>query len=222
MLLQNTSYEISDAEIVILPFEEELFQNVINFRYTNFMLNTLYDTCKDQRFLDRLFNWSCEKLGIDIEQLKYYFESNFDEETRVSLGNLMDNQFHRIQVVTIEFLFEYLPFNYLIKVSQKRNTSNFDNLTINIRQDILDLLLEEVKKIENMNKTLDSIRENLQQKEQLKNFSTLHNASLSVSKKTVLENMYMYSIVDSCSQDTLLNIISDMMDDNLIVSNLYS
>ena len=222
MLLQNTSYEILDAEIVILPFEEELFQNVINFRYTNFMLNTLYDTCKDQRFLDRLFNWSCEKLGIDIEQLKYYFESNFDEETRVSLGNLMDNQFHRIQVVTIEFLFEYLPFNYLIKVSQKRNTSNFDNLTINIRQDILDLLLEEVKKIENMNKTLDSIRENLQQKEQLKNFSTLHNASLSVSKKTVLENMYMYSIVDSCPQDTLLNIISDMMDDNLIVSNLYS
>ena len=220
MLLNSNVDHIPENEIIYIPFEDELFLNVTGFKYSNFTLNTLYDTCKDQTFLDRIFTWSCDRLNLNIDELKYYFESNFDSDTRDSLGKLVDTQFHRIQMVTIEFLFEYLPFNYLIKVSEKRG-SKPENLFANIREDLLSLIMEEVSKIENMNNTLNIVKEGLQNKEQLKKFSSLHNASLSVSKKAMLENMYMYSIIDNCPFESLKSILSQMMDDDLVYSNLY-
>ena len=213
-------YPTSESEVIFLPFEEELFLKATSFKYSEFMLNTLYDTCKDQAFLNKLFQWACSKLNLNIEELKYYFETNFDAESSTGLNSLVDKQYHRIQVVTIEFLFEYLPFNYLIKVSKNRGNL-LDNLLINIRQDLLEQITLEIQKIENMARTLDIVREGLQNKEQLKKFSNLHNASISVSKKTQLENMYMYSIIDNCPFESLKSILSQMMDDDLVYSNLY-
>ena len=137
-------YPAFESDVVFLPFEEELFLKTTSFKYSEFMLNTLYDTCKDQTFLNKLFQWSCTKLNLNIDELKYYFESNFDTESGIGLNNLVNKQYHRIQMVTIEFLFEYLPFNYLIKISKNRG-NKLDNLLVNIRQDLLEQITLEIQ-----------------------------------------------------------------------------
>lgn len=209
-----------ENEVIYLPFEEELFLNVTKFDYSSFMLNTLYETCKDQKFLNKLFIWLSEKFNLDIDQIRNYFNNNFDEETRESLGKLVDTQYHRIQMLTIEFMFELLPFNYLIKISQKRGRKLSD-LMVNFRGDLLECIEGEIKQIDNMLITLNTVRNGLQNKEQLKKFSGLHSASISVARKTQLENMYLYSIVNSWNQDNIKDILTQLLDDDLVYNNLY-
>lgn len=221
MQLNNDINYVPDDEVTYLPFEEELFQNVTSFKYENFVLTTLYETCKDQRFLEKLFTWVCEKFNLDIDEIKAYFNNNFDEETRESLGKLVDNQYHRIQMLTIEFIFELLPFNYLIKISQKRG-NKFSDLMVNFRGDLTECIEGEIKQIDNMLLTLNTVRNGLQNKEQLKKFSGLHSASISVARKTQLENMYLYSVVNSWNQDNMNTILTQLLDDDLVYTNLYS
>lgn len=225
MQLSSDFEDFSNTETVIQPFEEELFELAKQFKYTNFTLSTLYDTCKNSNFKTRLFDYAASRLNIDLDELSYTFGIDNGADESDKFNNLIKNQLARFQTLVIEFLFEYIPFNYLIKASDEawknNNTININEFVSGVRPLLNKYILLEIDKVNNIIKTLDTIRNDLQQKEQVKKLSNLQSVSLNISNKTILENRIMLSILNHCPRENLEKIIKEMIDDNLVYTNLY-
>lgn len=225
MQLPTDFEDFSNTETVILPFEEELYNLAKQFKYSSFTLSTLYDTCKNKKFKERLFGFAANRLNIDLDELSYTFSIDYSADESDKLNNLLKNQLSRFETLTIEFLFEYIPFNYLIKASDEAWKNN-PNISINefvsgVRPLLNKYILLEIDKVNNVIKTLDTIKNDLQQKEQVKKLSNLQTASLNISNKTILENKIMLSILNHCPRENLESIIKEMIDDNLVYANIF-
>ena len=68
MQLPTDFEDFSNTETVILPFEEELYDLAKQFKYSSFTLSTLYDTCKNKKFKERLFGFAANRLNIDLDE----------------------------------------------------------------------------------------------------------------------------------------------------------
>lgn len=225
MQLSSNFEDFSNTETVILPFEEELLNLAKQFKYTDFTLSTLYDTCKSKEFKSKLFNYAAARLNIDLDELSYTFSIDFGTDESDKLNNLLKNQLSRFEMLVIEFLFEYLPFNYLIKASDEawknNNDISMNEFISGIRPLLNKYILLEIDKVSNVIKTIETIKNDLQQKEQVKKLSNLQSASLNISNKTILENRIMLSILNHCPRENLETIIKEMVDDDLVYTNIF-
>lgn len=225
MQLPTDFEDFSNTETVIQPFEEELYELASQFKYSSFTLSTLYDTCKNKGFKAKLFDYATARLNIDLDELSYTFSIDNGADESDKFNTLLKNQLSRFETLVIEFLFEYLPFNYLIKASDDAWKSN-NNITMNefisgIRPLLNKYILLEIDKVNNVIKTIETIKNDLQQKEQVKKLSNLQTASLNISNKTILENRIMLSIINHCPRENLESIIKEMVDDNLVYANIF-
>ncbi len=225
MQLPTDFEDFSNTETVIQPFEEELYELASQFKYSSFTLSTLYDTCKNKDFKAKLFGYAAARLNIDLDELSYTFSIDNGADESDKFNTLLKNQLSRFETLVIEFLFEYLPFNYLIKASDDAWKSN-NNITMNefvsgIRPLLNKYILLEIDKVNNVVKTIETIKNDLQQKEQVKKLSNLQTASLNISNKTILENRIMLSIINHCPRENLESIIKEMVDDNLVYANIF-
>ncbi len=114
MQLPTDFEDFSNTETVIQPFEEELYELASQFKYSSFTLSTLYDTCKNKDFKAKLFGYAAARLNIDLDELSYTFSIDNGADESDKFNTLLKNQLSRFETLVIEFLFEYLPFNYVI------------------------------------------------------------------------------------------------------------
>lgn len=225
MQLPTDFEDFSNTETIIQPFEEELYELASQFKYSSFTLSTLYDTCKNKDFKAKLFGYAAARLNIDLDELSYTFSIDNGADESDKFNTLLKNQLSRFETLVIEFLFEYLPFNYLIKASddawKSNNTITMNEFISGIRPLLNKYILLEIDKVNNVIKTIETIKNDLQQKEQVKKLSNLQTASLNISNKTILENRIMLSIINHCPRENLESIIKEMVDDNLVYANIF-
>lgn len=228
---EYTKFQTIDNTLPVL-YLDELFQKISNFKYSEFTLPSIEDGCKNKEFKEKLFNFSCSLLNINSDELIDKFD-NIQDENSEALGNLIKLRYSRFQMVIIEFIFEFLPFNHLRKISNKikgnqlgeiKNLydliNNSEANNINIKEILIELLYEEIRKINNIDSTMNTLANQIQNREQAKKLNNIKNASLSVSKKVINENLLIINIIENCPLDNINNIVLKLLDDNLIASNL--
>ena len=206
-------------------FEDNLLDLAKKFKFSEFTYSTLIDTCNNEKFKESLFNYCSERLNLDLDEIKYYFNENTPLESDY-LNNMIDKQYKRIQMLCIEFAYCYLPFNYIIKLNKMKKlnaSTDFmeENYSIgDLRKDLIFLLNNEIQKISNVDKTIETIKNSLGNKKQLEKIQAIQSASLSVSKKTIIENKFLISIIDTIPSEKLISLITDILDDKMIQDNL--
>lgn len=228
---EYAKFQTIDNTLPVL-YLDELFQKISNFKYSEFTLPSIEDGCKNKEFKEKLFNFSCSLLNINSDELINKFD-NIQDENSEALGNLIKLKYSRFQMVIIEFIFEFLPFNHLRKISNKikgnqlgeiKNLydliNNSEANNINIKEILIELLYEEIRKINNIDSTMNTLANQIQNREQAKKLNNIKNASLSVSKKVINENLLIINIIENCPLDNINNIVLKLLDDNLIASNL--
>ena len=228
---EYAKFQTIDNTLPVL-YLDELFQKISNFKYSEFTLPSIEDGCKNKEFKEKLFNFSCSLLNINSDELIDKFD-NIQDENSEALGNLIKLRYSRFQMVIIEFIFEFLPFNHLRKISNKikgnqlgeiKNLydliNNSEANNINIKEILIELLYEEIRKINNIDSTMNTLANQIQNREQAKKLNNIKNASLSVSKKVINENLLIINIIENCPLDNINNIVLKLLDDNLITSNL--
>lgn len=211
---------------------DDLFEKISNFKYSEFTLPSIQDGCENQEFKDRLFQYTCQRLNINPDDLLNEFQ-NLNDENSQALANLIKNRYNRFQMVIIEFLFELLPFNYLRNIANKirsgklgsiKNIYNLINDSedneFNIRNQLIEILEIEIQKINNIDNTMLTLSNQIQNREQAKKLNSIRNASISVSKKVIQENLLILNIIEKCPLQNLNDIILDILEDDLISSNL--
>lgn len=238
MILNQTQEDFTSklGEDNSLPelYLDRLYNLLLNFEFSKFTPVAVEDACTNEEFKQKVYNMVCNKLNIDSDELINSFE-NTNDENSLEIRKLIKNRYSRFQMVIINFLYEQLPFNYLRKIANNINEGKLgsisniydlindnDNGELNIRKQIMDIIELEIQKINNIDSTLLTLSNQIQNKEQFKKLNTIKNATNSVAKKVIQENLLILSILDTCPIDSLNTIILDMLDDDLIASNILN
>jgi hypothetical protein len=238
MILNQTQEDYTSklSEDNSLPelYLDRLYNLLLNFKFSKFTPVTIDDACTNEEFKQKLYNMVCHKLNVNPEELINNFENSNDENS-VEIRKMIKNRYARFQMVIINFLYEQLPFNYLRKIANNINDGKLGSISniydlindndggeLNIRKQIMDIIELEIQKINNIDSTLLTLSNQIQNKEQFKKLNTIKNATNSVSKKVIQENLLILSILDTCPIDCLNTIILDMLDDDLIASNILN
>lgn len=208
----------------VLYFEESLLKSLKEFRFQDFTMPIVYDLCNtNANFKFALIDYICLRLGIKLEDFIDEIELSLPDDILDS-GQEIKDIFHsssqRIQNILIQFIYEILPSGFLVKISKKRG-HKFDEIKEFLRDDIINLLRMDIQKTLNIQETLQSVQSGLENKEQLKKFNNLKNRQMAVSDKVIIENKFLIGLFQEISLDNLYSLIKDIMDNEVVESNLY-
>ena len=208
----------------VLYFEEKLLKSLKEFRFQDFTMPVVYDLCNSHpSFKSAILDYICYRLGIKLEDFIDEIELSLPDDIVDSgqeIKDIFKSSSQRIQNILIEFIYEILPSGFLIKISKERG-HKFDEIKDFLRDDIINLLRKDIEKTTNIQETLISIQSGLENKEQLKKFNNLKNRQLAVSDKVIIENKFLIGLLQEISIDNLYSLIKDIMDNEVIESNLY-
>lgn len=208
----------------VLYFEESLLKSLKEFRFQDFTMPIVYDLCNtNANFKFALIDYICLRLGIKLEDFIDEIELSLPDDI-IDSGQEIKDIFHsssqRIQNILIQFIYEILPSGFLVKISKKRG-HKFDEIKEFLRDDIINLLRMDIQKTLNIQETLQSVQSGLENKEQLKKFNNLKNRQMAVSDKVIIENKFLIGLFQEISLDNLYSLIKDIMDNEVVESNLY-
>lgn len=208
----------------VLYFEESLLKSLKEFRFQDFTMPVVYDLCNtNANFKFALIDYICLRLGIKLEDFIDEIELSLPDDI-IDSGQEIKDIFHsssqRIQNILIQFIYEILPSGFLVKISKKRG-HKFDEIKEFLRDDIINLLRMDIQKTLNIQETLQSVQSGLENKEQLKKFNNLKNRQMAVSDKVIIENKFLIGLFQEISLDNLYSLIKDIMDNEVVESNLY-
>lgn len=210
-------------ESIEMIYEDNLLDLAKQFKFSEFTYFTLFEICKNKEFKDNLYNYCVSRLNLDLDQIDFYFNSNFSLDSE-SIRRLISKQQDRLEMVCIEFMYMNLPFNYLIKLNKMNKLGKLYSRDLypidEIRDGLIKLLNLEIEKIMNVDITMDKIKSQLVNKKQSDKVGAIQTASQSISKKTILENKFIISVLDTIPSDKLESLIIDILDDSLIQSNM--
>lgn len=208
----------------VLYFEESLLKSLKEFRFQDFTMPVVYDLCNtNANFKFALIDYVCLRLGIKLEDFIDEIELSLPDDIIDSSQEIKDifhSSSQRIQNILIQFIYEILPSGFLVKISKKRG-HKFDEIKEFLRDDIINLLRMDIQKILNIQETLQSVQSGLENKEQLKKFNNLKNRQMAVSDKVIIENKFLIGLFQEISLDNLYSLIKDIMDNEVVESNLY-
>jgi len=208
----------------VLYFEESLLKSLKEFRFQDFTMPVVYDLCNtNANFKFALIDYICVRLGIKLEDFIDEIELSLPDDIIDSSQEIKDifhSSSQRIQNILIQFIYEILPSGFLVKISKKRG-HKFDEIKEFLRDDIINLLRMDIQKTLNIQETLQSVQSGLENKEQLKKFNNLKNRQMAVSDKVIIENKFLIGLFQEISLDNLYSLIKDIMDNEVVESNLY-
>lgn len=208
----------------VLYFEEKLLKDLKEFRFQEFTMPVVYDLCNtNANFKFALIDYICSRIGIKLEDFIDEIELSLPDDIMDSgqeIKEIFKSSSQRIQNIMIQFFYEILPFGFLIKISKKRG-HKFDEIKEFLRDDIINLLREDIQKTLNIQETLSSVQSGLVNKEQLKKFNNLKNRQMAVSDKVIIENKFLIGLFQEISMDNLEALVKDLMDNEVVNSNLF-
>ena len=202
----------------VLSHKENLLNNLKFFNFEKISWAILSQEFEnDQELKDEIFDLAISFLEFDIDEFQHILTSKWQTQDE-SIQRLIDKQYERVKTMFISFIFDQLPFNYLIKISKKQGKYN---LKENIRENLIELLNIEIQKLVSLDNTLDLLQEQMPETKRKNELNIATSKITNSYKKIIIENKMLIGIVRELSLNVLENLVDKYIDNKKVFSNLY-
>ena len=202
----------------VLNYRENLLNNLKFFNFEKISWAILSGEFeRDQDLKDEIFELAIKFLDFDIDEFQNILAAKWETQD-TDVQKLIDDQYERVKTMFISFIFDQLPFNYLIKISKKQGKYN---LKENIRENLIELLNIEIQKLVSLDNTLDLLQDQMPETKRKNELNIATSKITNSYKKIIIENKMLIGIVRELSLNVLENIIDKYIDNKKVFSNLY-
>lgn len=202
----------------VLSYRENLLNNLKFFNFEKISWAILSGEFeRDQDLKDEIFELAIKFLDFDIDEFQNILAAKWETQD-TDVQKLIDDQYERVKTMFISFIFDQLPFNYLIKISKKQGKYN---LKENIRENLIELLNIEIQKLVSLDNTLDLLQEQMPETKRKNELNIATSKITNSYKKIIIENKMLIGIVRELSLNVLENLVDKYIDNKKVFSNLY-
>ena len=202
----------------VLNYRENLLNNLKFFNFEKISWAILSGEFeRDQDLKDEIFELAIKFLDFDVDEFQNILAAKWETQD-TDVQKLIDDQYERVKTMFISFIFDQLPFNYLIKISKKQGKYN---LKENIRENLIELLNIEIQKLVSLDNTLDLLQDQMPETKRKNELNIATSKITNSYKKIIIENKMLIGIVRELSLNVLENIIDKYIDNKKVFSNLY-
>mgnify|MGYP003542065223 FL=1 len=202
----------------VLSYREKLLNNLKFFNFEKISWAILSGEFeRDQDLKDEIFELAIKFLDFDIDEFQNILAAKWETQD-TDVQKLIDDQYERVKTMFISFIFDQLPFNYLIKISKKQGKYN---LKENIRENLIELLNIEIQKLVSLDNTLDLLQEQMPETKRKNELNIATSKITNSYKKIIIENKMLIGIVRELSLNVLENLVDKYIDNKKVFSNLY-
>ena len=202
----------------VLNYRENLLNNLKFFNFEKISWAILSGEFeRDQDLKDEIFELAIKFLDFDIDEFQNILAAKWETQD-TDVQKLIDDQYERVKTMFISFIFDQLPFNYLIKISKKQGKYN---LKENIRENLIELLNIEIQKLVSLDNTLDLLQEQMPETKRKNELNIATSKITNSYKKIIIENKMLIGIVRELSLNILENLVDKYIDNKKVFSNLY-
>lgn len=202
----------------VLNYRENLLNNLKFFNFEKISWAILSGEFeRDQDLKDEIFELAIKFLDFDIDEFQNILAAKWETQD-TDVQKLIDDQYERVKTMFISFIFDQLPFNYLIKISKKQGKYN---LKENIRENLIELLNIEIQKLVSLDNTLDLLQEQMPETKRKNELNIATSKITNSYKKIIIENKMLIGIVRELSLNVLENLVDKYIDNKKVFSNLY-
>ena len=202
----------------VLSYRENLLNNLKFFNFEKICWAILSGEFeRDQDLKDEIFELAIKFLDFDIDEFQNILAAKWETQD-TDVQKLIDDQYERVKTMFISFIFDQLPFNYLIKISKKQGKYN---LKENIRENLIELLNIEIQKLVSLDNTLDLLQEQMPETKRKNELNIATSKITNSYKKIIIENKMLIGIVRELSLNVLENLVDKYIDNKKVFSNLY-
>lgn len=202
----------------VLSYRENLLNNLKFFNFEKISWAILSGEFeRDQDLKDEIFELAIKFLDFDIDEFQNILAAKWETQD-TDVQKLIDDQYERVKTMFISFIFDQLPFNYLIKISKKQGKYN---LKENIRENLIELLNIEIQKLVSLDNTLDLLQEQMPETKRKNELNIATSKITNSYKKIIIENKMLIGIVRELSLNILENLVDKYIDNKKVFSNLY-
>lgn len=218
MFIENNVNKEHFDSINVIEFKEELYNNAKTFNFSSLNLDILFNEIQNSKeFEKRILELVCSNLGYSYEELIDNLDFSRIETDLEDVNKMIFEQEERIKKIIIQFIYDELPFNYLIKISRMRGKYN---LKKDLREDLIKLLYKEIEKSKNLEDTLNLIQSTIDSKTQIESYTNIARKINIKSNKVVAENKFIIGLLDEISLDKLEALVDTICADKLVWDNL--
>ena len=215
MHLKIDEYKIP---LSVLNYRENLLNNLKFFNFEKISWAILSGEFeRDQDLKDEIFELAIKFLDFDIDEFQNILAAKWETQD-TDVQKLIDDQYERVKTMFISFIFDQLPFNYLIKISKKQGKYN---LKENIRENLIELLNIEIQKLVSLDNTLDLLQDQMPETKRKNELNIATSKITNSYKKIIIENKMLIGIVRELSLNVLENLVDKYIDNKKVFSNLY-
>lgn len=202
----------------VLSYRENLLNNLKFFNFEKISWAILSGEFeRDQDLKDEIFELAIKFLDFDIDEFQNILAAKWETQD-TDVQKLIDDQYERVKTMFISFIFDQLPFNYLIKISKKQGKYN---LKENIRENLIELLNIEIQKLVSLDNTFDLLQEQMPETKRKNELNIATSKITNSYKKIIIENKMLIGIVRELSLNVLENLVDKYIDNKKVFSNLY-
>ena len=202
----------------VLNYRENLLNNLKFFNFEKISWAILSGEFeRDQDLKDEIFELAIKFLDFDVDEFQNILAAKWETQD-TDVQKLIDDQYERVKTMFISFIFDQLPFNYLIKISKKQGKYN---LKENIRENLIELLNIEIQKLVSLDNTLDLLQEQMPETKRKNELNIATSKITNSYKKIIIENKMLIGIVRELSLNVLENLVDKYIDNKKVFSNLY-
>ena len=218
MFIDNDVNKEHFDSINVVEFKEELYNFVRDYNFSSLNLDILFNEINNSKeFENRILELICFNLGYSFQELIDNLNFSRIDTDLGDVNKLIFEQEVRIKKLIIHFIYEELPFNYLIKISKMKGKFNIKK---DIREDIIKLLYSEIEKSKNLEDTLNIIQNTIDSKTQNENYVNIARKISLKSDKVVTENKFLIGLLDEIPLENLEKIVDNIIADKLVWDNL--
>lgn len=202
----------------VLSHKENLLNNLKFFNFEKISWAILSQEFEnDQELKDEIFDLAISFLEFDIDEFQHILTSKWQTQDE-SIQRLIDKQYERVKTMFISFIFDQLPFNYLIKISKKQGKYN---LKENIRENLIEQINIEVQKLIALDTTLDILQDQLPDTKKKNEMNIATSKIANAYEKIIIENKMLIGIINELSLDVLENLVDKYINNKKVFTNLF-
>lgn len=202
-------------------FDQNFLDTMKNFRFEKMSTIIIEDTFINKVYLkEDVLDYVCKLINFDLDEFYWILENSdkYETEDVSKIKDLINLQKIRLQKLILDFIYIILPLDFLIKISRNVDKYNIKN---NIRQNIINLLEADIKKIINMSETLSNLENHLDAKDQKEKYKIITSKLSNKNNKIITENKFLIAFINEISQDDLDKLIDVYLDNKWLFEQLH-